>query len=265
MKNLVQTFRPRHSTILCSLFIFTLSVYGMEPTETFTIWPAVPPGQSSARGEEKKVEGRPRPFYQITDVSKPTVSVFLPPKERRLGTALLILPGGGLQRLAIESEGLEVANWAVAPGLAAFLVKYRVPAPAITGAMDGQRALSLIRARAKEWEIDPDSIGAIGFSAGGEIAAWMVTHHSPRCYEAIDATDSVSCRPDFVAMIYPGGLTAGNSGTIKEPLASKIDGNSPPMFFVHASDDAAENSLAYALALKKARVPVEVHIYRDGA
>src|SRR3954469_4290658 len=92
MKNLVHTFGPRHSTILCSLFIFTLSVYGMEPTETFTIWPAVPPGQSSARGEEKRVEGRPRPFYQITDVSKPTVSVFLPPRERRLGTGLLILP-----------------------------------------------------------------------------------------------------------------------------------------------------------------------------
>lgn len=211
------------------------------------------------------MEGRPRPFYQITDVSKPTVSVFLPPKERRLGTALLILPGGGLQRLAYEHEGLEVAEWAVARGLTAFLVKYRVPAPAVSGTQDGQRALSLIRARANEWDIDPESIGTIGFSAGAEIAAWMTTHPSPRQYETIDANDSFSCRPDFVAMIYPGGLSVGNSSAIKEPIGSRINSDSPPIFLVHASDDAAENSLAYALALKKARVPVEVHIYRDGA
>ena len=93
----------------------------------------------------------------------------------------------------------------------------------------------------------------------------MVTGNNPRLYEAVDANDSFSCRPDFVAMIYPGGLTAGNSFNLKEPIASKIDRNSPPMFFVHASDDQAENSLAYALALKRARVPVEVHIYREGA
>ena len=89
--------------------------------------------------------------------------------------------------------------------------------------------------------------------------------NNPRLYEALDTNDSFSCKPDFVAMIYPGGLTAGNSFNIKEPIASKIDRDSPPMFFVHASDDQAENSLAYALALKQARVPVEVHIYRDGA
>jgi 2-keto-4-pentenoate hydratase/acetyl esterase/lipase len=194
------------------------------------------------------------------------VSVYLPPKARRLGTALMILPGGGLQRLAYETEGLEVADWAVAHGISAFIVKYRVPAPAITGTMDGQRALSLIRARAKDWDVDPASIGTIGFSAGGEIEAWMVAYANERQYETIDANDSVSCRPDFVAMIYPGGLTAGNNmSAIKEPLAGKINSDSPPMFFAHASDDQAENSLAYALALKRARVPVEVHIYRDGA
>jgi len=211
------------------------------------------------------VENRPRPFYQITDVSKPTVSVFLPPKEKRLGTALVILPGGGLQRLAIETEGFEVAEWAVAHGITAFMVKYRVPAPAASGAQDAERAISLIRARAKDWDIDPDSIGAIGFSAGGEVAARIVTENNPRMYETVDTNDSFSCRPDFVAMIYPGGLTAGNSFNIKEPINSKIDRSSPPMFFVHASDDQAENSLAYALALKRARVPVEVHIYREGA
>jgi 2-keto-4-pentenoate hydratase/acetyl esterase/lipase len=252
------------SLILCFSIFVVASAAAIEPSETFAIWPGVPPGTNFARGDEKKVEGRPRPFYQLTDISKPTVSVFLPAKERRLGTALLVLPGGGLQRLAYEHEGLEVAEWAVAHGLAAFVVKYRVPAPAVTATEDGQRALSLVRARAKEWDVDPESIGAIGFSAGAEVAAWMSTH--PRLYKDIDANDSFSCRPDFVAMIYPGGLTGfGNLSAVKEPIASRINGESPPMFFAQASDDAAENTLAYALALKKARVPVEVHLYRDGA
>jgi acetyl esterase/lipase/2-keto-4-pentenoate hydratase len=265
LKKLVQTIASLLSLVAGFSWLALVSASAIEPSETFPVWPGVPPGQTGARGGEKRVEGRPRPFYQITDVSKPTVSVFLPPREKRLGTALVILPGGGLQRLAIETEGFEVAQWAVAHGLAAFIVKYRVPAPAASGAQDAERALSLIRARAKEWGIDPESIGAIGFSAGGEVAARMATENNPRLYEAVDANDSFSCRPDFVAMIYPGGLTAGNSFNLKEPIAGKIDRNSPPMFFVHASDDQAENSLAYALALKRARVPVEVHIYREGA
>jgi 2-keto-4-pentenoate hydratase/acetyl esterase/lipase len=252
--------------ILCFSLLTLSSTQGIEPSETFPIWPGNPPGTNYARGDEKKVEGRPRPFYQLTDISKPTVSVFLPPKEKRLGAALLVLPGGGLQRLAYEHEGLEVGEWAVAHGLAAFVVKYRVPAPAATGTQDAQRALSLVRARAKEWDVDPESIGAIGFSAGAEVAAWMVTHQSPRLYEAIDASDSFSCRPDFVALIYPGGLTSfGNPGAVKEPIASKIKSDSPATFIAQASDDAAENSLAYALALKKARAQVELHLYRDGA
>lgn len=265
MKKLLKFPASCFSLVLCSSFIAFLSASAIEPLETFPIWPGIPPGQTRARGEEKRVEGRPRPFYQITDVSKPTVSVFLPAQENRLGAALVILPGGGLQRLAIETEGLEVAEWAVAHGIAAFLVKYRVPAPATSGAQDAERAMSLIRARARDWGIDPDCVGVIGFSAGGEIAARMITENNPRLYEALDANDSFSCRPDFVAMIYPGGLTAGSSLNIKEPIGSKIDRDSPPMFFVHASDDQAENSLVYALALKRARVPVEVHIYRDGA
>jgi 2-keto-4-pentenoate hydratase/acetyl esterase/lipase len=264
VKKPVQNIVARLSLAICFSLLAFETAFAIEPSETFPIWPGVPPGQTGARGEEKRVENRPRPFYQITDVSKPTVSVFLPPKEKRLGTALVVLPGGGLQRLAIETEGFEVAQWAVNHGIAAFMVKYRVPAPATSGAQDAERAISLIRARAREWNIDPESIGAIGFSAGGEIAARMVTENNPRLYETVDTNDTFSCRPDFVAMIYPGGLTAGNSFNIKEPIASKIGSDSPPMFFVHASDDQAENSLAYALALKRARVPVEVHIYRDG-
>lgn len=260
----MKTFHRLGRSVCLFTFLATVVARAIEPSEVVPIWPGEPPGQGLARGEEKVVPARPRPFYQLTDISKPTLSVYLPPKERRTRTALLILPGGGLQRLAYEHEGLEVAEWAVKHHIAAFLLKYRVPAPATVGTADGQRALSLIRSRAAEWDVDADSIGVIGYSAGGEIAAWMVTHHAERQYAVLDAIDTVSCRPDFAALIYPGGLTARGGGGIKEPIAGKIGPDSPPMFFVHASDDSAENTLAYALALKRARVPLEAHIYRDG-
>lgn len=239
------------------------ATHGMEPSEVVVIWPGEPPGQGRAQGEEKVVQGRPRPFYQLTDISRPTLGVFLPPREARNGTALLVLPGGGLQRLAYEHEGLEVATWAVRQGISAFVLKYRVPGPAEVATADAQRALSLVRARAAEWKVDPESVGVIGFSAGAEIAAWMISEEGQRRYAAIDGVDGFSCQPDFLAMIYPGGLI-GRAGSVKEPLGTGIRPGSPPMFFVHAANDASENSLLYALALKRARVPVELHLYRDG-
>lgn len=237
----------------------------IEPVEVFQVWPGEPPGDTREIGEEKILEGRRRPFYQITDVSVPTVSVFLPPKEHHTGNAILVCPGGGLQRLAIEHEGLEVADWLTAHGITAFVLKYRVPAPVSYGLRDAQRALGLIRARADEWAVDPENIGILGFSAGGEIAAWLSTHYSERQYDRIDDNDSFSCRPDFAALIYPGGLIERGSGALKESIASRINRDTPPMFLAHAFDDSCENSLQMVLSLKRARVPAEVHIFQEGA
>ncbi|MDA1274636.1 MAG: alpha/beta hydrolase [Verrucomicrobia bacterium] len=168
-----------------------------EPSEVFSVWPGAAPDQSRNVGEERIVEGRSRPFYQITGVSKPTVSVYLPSKVHRTGASILLCPGGGLQRLAIEHEGFEVADWLLSQNITVFLLKYRVPAPVKSGLQDAQRALSLIRSRSGDWGIDPNGIGVLGFSAGGEIAAWLSTHYG-RSYSWIGLAPRVfSTRPMF--------------------------------------------------------------------
>jgi 2-keto-4-pentenoate hydratase/acetyl esterase/lipase len=234
------------------------------PDETLTLWPGPPPGASRATGPEKKVEGRPRPFFQLTDIAIPTLEVFLAPADKRNGAAVLVVPGGGMQRLAYEHEGLEVAEWLNSVGVTAFVLKYRVPAPAFTGMIDAQRAMGLIRSHAGKWQIDPASLGFMGFSAGGEIGAWLVTHASGRAYEAVDAADQQSSRPDFAALIYSGGLLQRGGG-IKDPIATNLNRSLPPIFLAHAFDDAAENSLQLALALKRANVPTEFHLFHEGA
>lgn len=249
---------------LC-LIVGGFSVGAVEPTEVVSLWPGEAPGEQRANvGEERVLEGRPRPFYQITGVTQATLSVYQPDPSKWIGTGVLLCPGGGLQRLAIEHEGIEMAEQLVAEGLTVFLLKYRVPAPIETAVMDAQRALGIVRARSTEWRVDPQGIGLLGFSAGGEIGAWMATHSEKRLYEPVDKMDALSCRPDFVGLIYPGGLIRWREQTLKPELAERIDGNLPPTFFVHAFDDASMNSLAMVTALKRAGVPTELHLYQRG-
>lgn len=240
-----------------------MTVWGREPDRVIPLWTGTPPGESAARGEEHRVEGRPRPFYQLTDITAPTLEVFLPSASNRTGTAILVCPGGGLQRLAYEHEGLEVARWLNSLGVTACVLKYRVPAPARTAATDAQRAMSLIRSQSAGWNLDPDSIGVMGFSAGGEVGAWLLTHADERLYPPVDGADTNSCRPDFAVLVYTGGVLQ-RDGSVKEPLGSRLRPGLPPVFLVHASDDGSQESLALALALRKARVPVELHVYREG-
>ncbi len=243
--------------------LVTLHGAGREPDLVLPLWPGTPPGETRAKGEEHKVEGRPRPFYQLTDITAPSLVVFHAPAEKRNGTAVLVWPGGGIQRLAYEHEGLEVAAWLNSLGVTAGVLKYRVPAPARTAAMDAQRALGLMRARAAEWKLDADAIGTVGFSAGGEIGVWLLTHGDARLYPAADATDQLSARPDFAGLIYSGGLLQ-RDGTLKEPFAGKLKAGLPPVFLAHAFDDTSQESLTLALALKRAGVSTEVHVYREG-
>ncbi len=234
------------------------------PEETLTLWPGTPPGISQAKGPERKVEGRPRPFFQLTEIATPTLEVYLAPGEKQNGSAVLIAPGGGLQRLAYEHEGLEVAEWLNTRGITAFVLKYRVPAPAQTGLIDAQRAMGLIRSNAGKWQVDPEAVGFVGFSAGGEIGAWLITHSSSRAYDAVDVVDEQSCRPDFAGLIYSGGLLQ-RGGALKDGISTNLNRSLPPVFLAHASDDASENSLQLALALKRAGVPTAFHLFHEGA
>ena len=195
------------------------------PSDTFNIWPGAAPDETGDRGPEYMLVERRRPFYQIADVSVPTLAVYLPEKSKATGAAILVIPGGGLVRLAIEHEGYEVAKWLSDNGIAAFVLKYRVPGEGREtawkkGMQDAQRAMGIIRTRAAEWNIDPNGVGAIGFSAGGEIGT-RLSLFDEKAYPRVDASDDQPTRPAFMINIYPGGLASG--GFRGTPVAMRED------------------------------------------
>jgi len=210
----------------------------------------------------------------VTDVTKPTITIYRPAKEHDTGTAVLICPGGGYWNLYWELEGEEVAAWLNSQGMTGIILKYRVPRrpdepqsePARRPLQDAQRAISLVRSRSHEWEIHPQRIGIVGFSAGGHLAVSTATNFDRRAYEAIDEVDKVSCRPDFAIAVYSGYLKAKDKDDIAPGL--RVPAGTPPIFLAHGGDDiisSPEHSLFMYLALKRAGVPAELHIYASAA
>ena len=223
----------------------------------------------------------------VSKVSHPSLTVFLPAKENATGAAVIICPGGGYTNLAMGYEGTEVAIRFTQSGIAAFVLKYRIPDDStminkeIGPLQDAQRALLVVRSKAREWDIDPKRIGIMGFSAGGHLAATAGTHFKK---DYIANPEQVSLRPDFMILIYPViSFTAPiahtgsahnllgahpSKGKIKEYSNEKqVNNQTPPAFLVHAKDDDVvpfANSTEFADALKKHHVPVELYLYDRG-
>jgi acetyl esterase/lipase len=244
-----------------------------------------------------------KPWTYIRNVSLPTMTVY-PPQGKNTGAAVVVFPGGGYQILAIDLEGTEVCDWLTSKGITCVLLKYRVPGvggspksaaypksgpypESPTALEDAQRTVGMVRFHAAEWHIDPHKIGVLGFSAGGHLSAAISTHFAKRLYPVVDAADKESCRPDFAVAIYPGHLSFSaaewdaSQGAKKfvlprAPTSGKdlalnpdlhITSQTPPTFLLQAEDDHVDNvndSLAYYIALKKAGVPVEMHLYAQG-
>jgi len=250
------------------------------PPIVVDLWPGATPGDIGIKGEEKsRIVQSPLvgPTRLITNVSKPTLTIYSPPKDKNNGTAMLICPGGGYWDLYWELEGEEVVAWLNSQGMTGIILKYRVPRrpgevrgePPPGPLLDAQRAVSLVRSRAAEWGIHPDRIGMVGFSAGGHLVFATATNFDQRKYEPIDAVDQVSCRPDFGVMCYSGYLKAKDKDEISPGL--RIPPNTPPILLAHASDDSEkvggsipENSAVMYMALKRAGAPVELHIFANG-
>ena len=175
--------------------------------------------------------------------------------------------------LAIDLEGTEVCDWLNSRGITAVLLKYRVPVKKVgpygespPALQDAQRTLGLVRFHAAEWRVDPHKIGVIGFSAGGHMVTAMSTHFDHRSYPAVDAADKESCRPDFAIAVYPGHLWDDDGNFALNPNVP-VTRNTPPTFILQAENDPVDNvnnSLVYYLALKQAKVPVEMHLYAEG-
>jgi acetyl esterase/lipase len=240
---------------------------------TLSVWPAEAPGEA-ARGAIEEKWGTPANpnAKRLTNVSVPTLSVFRAPAENNTGAAILVCPGGGYKALMMDYEGEDIARALNTIGVTGIVLKYRVreaDPPAGTprylpALQDAQRALGLVRSRAREWNIDPNRLGILGFSAGAHLACAASTNFDKRAYDAIDDADKRSCRPDFAVVVYPGGvLKKGTDGLSDEIRVTK---DTPPAFIVQAHDDRvnSENSVFYYLALKRAGVPAELHIYGEG-
>jgi len=247
------------------------------------VWPGTVPDETGAIGPERlrmspKLDRRhvevTEPTTMVTDVSKPTITIYRPTQEKDSRTAMLICPGGGYWNLYWQLEGEEVAVWLNSIGVTGIILKYRVPRrpdepesePARRPLQDAQRSISLVRSKAKELGLHPEQIGIVGFSAGGHLAIATATNFEKRTYEPIDEVDKVSCRPDFAILVYPGYLKAKDKDELAPGL--RIPAGTPPVFLAHGGDDIIsppEHSVLMYLALKRAGVPAELHIYAAAA
>ncbi len=273
--------RRSFAAIVRSLFfcgcvlVLSHSAAAREADVVVNLWPDQPPGDAIKTGPEQDVT-KPtdrmvagRRVVRLGNVATPQAHVFLPPKDNRNGTAVIICPGGGFSILAWDLEGTEVAEWLNTLGVTGIVVKYRVPTrdrnpPFLAPVQDAQRAISIVRSRASEWGVTADRVGILGFSAGGAAAAMTTVKNGERAYSAADEIDKLGCRPDFAALVYAGGLFDEKTGQLREGIT--VSKETAPVFFAHAQDDGVrlENSVLLFLALKKAGVPSELHIYDAG-
>jgi len=276
------------------LLLFLVLSVGTVPAQTpvwqpssehtqVSIWPgAVPDAQPAPGAESMKTDSNflvaGRHVMGVDNVTRPTMTVYAP-----TGTntgAAVVFPGGGFAGLAIDLEGTEVCDWLTSGGITCVLLKYRVPslpydwhcdcrpnglATSTLALEDAQRTVGLVRFHAAEWHVDPSKIGVLGFSAGGYLVAEISTHFEHRLYASVDAADGKSCRPDFAVAIYPGHLWMDDGLKLNPHVP--VTSQTPPTFLLQAKDDPVDtvtNSLVYYAALKKAGVPLEMHLYAHG-
>ena len=258
----------RSLLLLTVTFTLSLSLAAADPV-VVKLWPGKAPGEEKDIGPEKYIERKNQQIEvkRLTNVSAPTLTVYPAPKDKANGTAVIVAPGGGYSILAIEHEGTDVCKWLNDLGVTAVLLKYRVPKRPgqtpenLAPLQDAQRAVSLVRSKAAEWGIDPNRIGFLGFSAGGNLAA-CATLFDKRAYEPLDDTDKVSLKPSFGILIYPAYLS--DMGALKPEYTPTKD--TPPVFMAGSSDDRVcnEGMPVLFLALRKANVPSEMHLFATG-
>jgi acetyl esterase/lipase len=261
-------------TRLSMAILLVVSASGAESLAAETplvldIWPGKAPGETGDIGQEKfqPPQKEPKPIKRLTNVTRPTITVYAPEKAKNTGAAVVICPGGGYSILAMDLEGEEVAAWLNSVGVTGIVLKYRVPARKgqashLAPLQDAQRAMGLVRSHAGEWGVDPHRIGILGFSAGGHLAANASTNYDKRQYDALDDADKVSCRPDFTVLIYPAYLAVGD----RLAPELRVNKQTPPVFFGLAGDDriSVDGSIVMYRALQQVKVPADLHIYASG-
>lgn len=276
MIHLVFSCFCRHRISVWALLCVAWSVATVAPAagnDELKLWPREVPGETdfkppspNSKSKAPKNDGTLR----LSLVTEPTLTLFRAPASQANGAAVLICPGGGYNILAFDKEGTEVAQWLNSLGVTAAVLKYRVPrrnkdTPHAAPLQDAQRGLRLLRHHAVDWEIDPNRVGILGFSAGGHLTVMAGTHWDETTYPKQDAADELSCRPDFMIPIYPAYLGDERKPGPVSPLA-RVTRETPPAFIAVTNDDLLRgmNAALFYIDLKKANVPAELHIYTKG-
>jgi acetyl esterase/lipase len=271
--------------LILSMSMSVLS--GISQNRVLPLWEADPPNYTET-GEVTIWDTSD--IVRVRNVQKPDIAIFLPSKKNASGEAVIICPGGGYEILAYDWEGSDIARWLTSEGVAAFVLKYRLPGassnitPYKSPLMDAQRAMRMVRFHAKSWNLDPGKIGIMGFSAGGHLASTLSTHFNSGDTLSTDPVEKESCRPDFSILMYPvisfsdeithHGSKENLLGADPDPELVRLFSNelqvtpdTPPAILIHSEDDLVvpvENSLNYYTALKENQVTSELHIYPYG-
>lgn len=257
---------PNHTAIMKILLLtvalllaaLPLTAQAQDAPKVIPLWEKGAPGFEDRRDEPEQAAS-----YWVKNVHNPSLTVFLPPKDKATGAAVIVCPGGGFKELGFNGEGVAPAQFLTNLGIAAFALKYRLPRETNSpyslpkhAREDGQRAMRLVRSHAKEWGIDPNRIGIMGFSAGGEVASLVAYSPGDGDATAADPIDQLSASPSFQIMIYPGPLG----------IPEVIPTNAPPSFWLAANDDRQPaRTIAEMLPkYRAAKVPIEVHLFAKG-
>ena len=261
--------------LILSTVLLSGTAFSADRGEEIKLWPNGAPGSEGVTAQEVSTSSK-SPKYQgwagnYTVTHYPSIYVFLPPKDKATGAAMVVAPGGGHRQLVIDKEGWEIADWLNANGIAAFVLKYRLAkAPESKYTLpdhvyaDAARAMRIVRSRASEWGVAPARIGFIGFSAGGEVAGMIGTKFDAGKPDSKDPIERVSSRPDFNVLVYPWYRPGAMHP--EEPALFPIPDNAPPTFMVCTDDDRShvEPTVKFYLELEAKKIPTEMHIYDAG-
>ena len=251
-----------------NLFVFLLLLFlsistNAQKSEIIYLWPGKVPGELKEKQPPVIDTSKNDKILRFDEVTNPAIEVFLPDKAIKSGSAVIVCPGGGYNILAYDLEGTEIAGWLNRLGFTAFVLQYRIPDKKGGALQDVQRAMRILRNNPQKWNIDPEKIGVMGFSAGGSLSARASTLFNKKTYPPVDKSDSLSCRPSFTILIYPAYLDQGPSLTLTPEL--ELSKDVPPIFIFQTADDPYGNSaLVMAGALRNAKLPVELHFLSTG-
>ncbi|GAB1452243.1 alpha/beta hydrolase [Draconibacterium sp.] len=267
------------SQILLAALFFASSFLSAQDL-TLKVWPNGAPNDNGMKKAEEKFEG-----VRVRNVSEAEMYVYLPEKSKNTGAAVVICPGGGYMIEAMDHEGYQMAEWLQSKGVAGIVLKYRLPyGHHEIPSGDARQTMRIVRANAKEWGIDPNKIGIAGSSAGGHLASTVGTVFDLGNEKSIDAIEKMSCRPDFMLLLYPvisfneavghmgsrkNLIGEGNDWKLAKQYSNELNvtKDTPPTFLVLSDDDKVvipQNSVEFYLALKQNKVPAEMHIFLQG-